>query len=343
MKAILLSLLSIALATTSALANARETLRILIWEEYLSPQVVEAFERRSGAAVEQINYQSETTIIPLLDENTGRIDLVVGAASSTMPTLAAANRLQPLDTEKLPNTRAIHSLLQQDSVHLVPYMWGTTGIAWRTDLLPDPPDSWAGFVQLIEDNPGKVGVIDDMVEMLLMMHFALGNDGPFDSIEQVEAAIERATPLLEMVVPVDSDLTENHPLLQGELIAIQTWNGDVAYLRDSFEAPLDYRVPEKGCKIWQDTFAIPSDAPNPDLAHDFLNYINLARVAARNAEYIRFAPSNPMSLAHVDISFLQDPIIRPNFEDMGHCHIYVDYPEEIQALIDDFQEQAGWH
>lgn len=337
MKAIIL-ILMLALPIVT---NARD-FTILIWEEYLAPQVVEAFEQRFEVNVQQINYTSEGEILPLLEKHSNRVDLLVAANSSTIHHLNQEARLLPLDMEKLPATRAIHSVLQQNGGYAVPYMWGTTGIAWKNTAQSSPPRSWVEMVAQIRQKPGTIGVINDAVEALLLVHFAEGNTQPFKTRKEVEKAVRLARPLLASAVANDSEMSEENPLLTGELTAIQTWSGDAAYLRDSFDAAIRYQVPEQGCMIWQDAFAIPATSTRPDLAHEFINYITSARVAARNAEYLRFAPSNPLALAHVSLDFLSDPIIHPSFEGLDHCHPYTAFDKDIQEVIDAFQQEMGW-
>ena len=60
------------------------------------------------------------------------------------------------------------------------------------------------------------------------------------------------------------------------------WSGDVLQARDrAAEADngveIEYHIPKEGALMWFDQMAIPVDAPNPEGAHVFLNFIMDAR------------------------------------------------------------------
>ena len=326
------SLILLLFLVLQSLARAESPLlTILIWEEYISPDTLAQFERRHGARVAQINYTSEAEIEPLLTEHIDQIDLLV-ANTASLEDFRERGLLARLQRDELPNTRHIHNRWQTDDRYVVPYMWGTTGIGWRTDLTRRPA-SWAALFELAAANPGKVGLIADPDEYLLAAHFASGNERDFQSVEEVTAAAAFLTPQWDNFVLVGSDVTETNPLLSGELIATQTWNGDIAFLRDNHNDKLDFHTPEAGCMIWQDSFALSNRSENVELAHLFLNFINNRAVAAANAEWTGFASSNPISLLAASNEYLNDPIIRPSFEGLEHCQFYQPYPAAIREAI----------
>jgi putrescine transport system substrate-binding protein len=64
------------------------------------------------------------------------------------------------------------------------------------------------------------------------------------------------------------------------------WSGDVLQARDrAAEADngveIAYNAPKEGALMWFDQMAIPVDAPNPEGAHAFLNFIMDARTWRR--------------------------------------------------------------
>lgn len=314
-------------------AHAGQRLTLLIWEDYIAPELIEEFAGARQVTVNQITFDEEADIIPLLAEHRSEVDLVV-ANTSTMNRLKRERSLLALDKTRIPNAGRIHNRWQSDSSFVVPYMWGTTGVAWRKDKVPGGLTSWADLFALAEKQPGQVGLLTDPGEHLLAAHFALGNKGDFTSVAEVEAAARLLRSKRNLFRFVESDVSAEAGLVTGELIATQAWNGDVAFLRDSYDAPLAYAIPQLGCMIWQDSFAISASAPNPDLAHAFLDFINKSRNAARNAEYIGFASSNPMALLNAGRDYLNDPIIHPAFEGLDHCSFYRPYEDDIQAAIE---------
>lgn len=75
------------------------------------------------------------------------------------------------------------------------------------------------------------------------------------------------------------------------------WNGDVVRARlRSGEAGLDtdmrYVIPEEGTLSWFDVLAIPKDAPHPEEAHAFIDFMLRADIGAENATSVRYATFN---------------------------------------------------
>ena len=335
----LLSLLA-CIATPDAFAS-EDTLTILTWEGYIAPTVVASFEQRHGVKLNLITFNSEPEILPLFYQHQGEADLVV-AGGWTLSELIADGQLQRLNHDELSATDTIYTILQKNRAYTVPYMWGTVGIAWREDLLESPPTNWAEFVALANEHPGKVGVINDAMEFLQLVHFASGNKHLFRSVAEVRDAIDIARPLLEKVIPVQAGLSGDHPLVTGSIMALQAWNGQTAFQRNNLNHHINYQLTPTGCMLWQDDFAIAANAPHKVLAHQFLNYLNGVHVTAKNAEFVQFAPSNPMALMQVSRDYLEDPIIHPQFKGLDHCQVYTTYSSEIQAEFRAFQEEAGW-
>ena len=60
---------------------------------------------------------------------------------------------------------------------------------------------------------------------------------------------------------------------------------------------IKYSVPKEGTIIWFDMFAIPADAPHPDNAHAFINFMMRPEVAAKNSNFVNYANGNAASLA----------------------------------------------
>jgi spermidine/putrescine-binding protein len=44
--------------------------------------------------------------------------------------------------------------------------------------------------------------------------------------------------------------------------------------------------------IWLDAFTIPADAPHPEEAHTFIDYMLRPEIAARNSNFVNYANGN---------------------------------------------------
>jgi len=75
--------------------------------------------------------------------------------------------------------------------------------------------------------------------------------------------------------------------------------------------PVQYVIPSEGSQIWEDDWAIAADAPNPELAHTFLNFVLRPEVAAQEARYTRYATGNRSALELLDEEMRNDPSTYP--------------------------------
>jgi putrescine transport system substrate-binding protein len=75
--------------------------------------------------------------------------------------------------------------------------------------------------------------------------------------------------------------------------------------------PIKYVVPSEGSQIWEDDWAIAADAPNPELAHAFLNFVLRPGVAAQEARYTRYATGNRSARVLLDEEMRNDPSTYP--------------------------------
>ena len=73
-------------------------------------------------------------------------------------------------------------------------------------------------------------------------------------------------------------------------------------------------IPKEGTLIWFDVMMIPADAPNPDLAHKFIDYILRADVGAYLANYVEYASPNEAAMEFIDEDLKADPGVYPSQE-----------------------------
>ena len=77
---------------------------------------------------------------------------------------------------------------------------------------------------------------------------------------------------------------------------------------------IKYVVPKEGSILWFDMLAIPKDAPHPDSAYAFLNYIMTPKVIAEISNFKRYANADAQAQSLVDPAVRDDPAIYPPVE-----------------------------
>lgn len=85
--------------------------------------------------------------------------------------------------------------------------------------------------------------------------------------------------------------------------------------------------------MWFDQMAIPVDAPNPDAAHIFLNFIMEAQNMAAASNYVYYANGNEASKEFLVDDVIGDPAIYPDEETLGNLFTTRPYPPKVQRVV----------
>jgi putrescine transport system substrate-binding protein len=127
-------------------------------------------------------------------------------------------------------------------------------------------------------------------------------------------------------------------LANGDLCIAVAYNGDVMQARDrAHEAnkgiDIKYSVPKEGTILWFDMLAIPKDAPDPDSAYAFLNYMMDPKVIADVSNFKRYADANAAAQALVLPEVKNDPGIYPTPQQRQALAVQLsDSPDQTRAV-----------
>jgi putrescine transport system substrate-binding protein len=313
-------------------AAAGKVLNLYIWSDYLAANTLSDFEKQTGIKVHVAYFDTNETLETKLLAGSSGFDVVVPTASYFERQIKAGVYL-PLDKSKLPNLRYMDGLLmskvaQHDpgNAHGMIYMWGTNGIGYNEQLikalLPKAPlDSWRMvFDPAVASKVAKCGisVLDSPAEMMRAVYSYLGKDpnsqSP-DDLVQAEAVLTKIRPYIRNIN--SSEYIE--ALANGDLCLAVGYNGDVLQARDRAREAgkgieVKYAVPKEGSILWFDMLAIPKDAPDPDNAYAFLNYIMTPKVIAEISNFKRYANADAQAQSLIDPTVLNDPGIYPPVE-----------------------------
>ncbi len=329
-----------------------EEVHVYNWSDYIEPSLLKKFEKETGIKVVYDTFDSNEVLeTKLLAGHTG-YDVVVPSGTFLARQIKAGVFMK-LDKSKLPNLKNVWPQIARQlerydpgNQYAVNYMWGTTGIGYNVDkvkevLGPDAPvDSWS----LVFDPENmkklqKCGVhfLDAPAEVIPAALNYIGEDP--DSKDP--AVIKKAQPVLEAVRPFVRKFHSSeyiNALANGEICVAIGWSGDVLMARDrAAEADngvrVEYSIPKEGAVLWFDNMAIPADAPNPDAAHKFINFMLDAKNAAAATNYVFYANGNLASQKYIDKEVLDDPAIYPDAETVKKLYITTPYPPKIQKLV----------
>jgi spermidine/putrescine-binding protein len=289
------------------------TLKLLTWPDYISPQTLEQFESEFGVTVELEIVPSAVELMERMQAENPGVDVLV-PPDYAVRELSAQNRLLPLDHSQLPNLEHLESRFYRARAHdpesrvSIIKDWGTTGFMYRTDMIYEFLKSWADFWRVAEKLSGCVTVLDSPGEVIGAALKMRGHSYNASSSSLLAGARDDLLNLRPHLLAFE---TNYKPLLaSGKACLSLGWNGDASMLIAQ-GIPIRYVVPSEGSQIWEDDWAIAVDAPNPDLAHAFLNFVLRPKVAAQEARYTRYATGNHSAKALLDEEMRNDPSTYP--------------------------------
>jgi putrescine transport system substrate-binding protein len=318
-------------ASDSAANNkgGAKVLNLYIWSDYLAPNTLANFESSTGIKVHTAYFDTNETLETKLLAGSSGFDIVVPTASYFERQIKAGAYLT-LDKSKLPNLQNMDPQLMAKvssndpgNAHGIIYQWGTNGIGYNEKmvkaLLPDAPlDSWRLiFDPEIAAKVAKCGIslLDSPAEMLRAVYSYMGKDPNSqnaDDLAQAEAVLSKIRPYIRNFS--SSEYIE--ALANGDLCIAVGYNGDVLQARDRAKEAgkgieIKYAVPKEGTILWFDMLAIPKDAPDPDSAYAFMNYMMTPQVIADVSNFKRYANGNLASQSFVLPAVKDDPGIYP--------------------------------
>jgi putrescine transport system substrate-binding protein len=296
--------------TARAAADTGKVLNLYIWSDYLAADTLSNFEKQTGIKVHVAYFDTNETLETKLLAGSSGYDVVVPTASYFERQIKAGVYLT-LDKSKLPNLKNMDPQLMSKvalhdpgNAHGIIYTWGTNGIGFNEkmvkDLMPDAPlDSWRMvFDPAVASKVAKCGisVLDSPAEMLRAVYSYLGKDPNSQSPDDLVLAEGVLTKIRPYIRNINSS-EYIEALANGDLCIAVGYNGDVMQARDrAHEAnkgiEIKYVVPKEGSILWFDMLAIPKDAPDPDSAYAYLNYIMTPQVIADISNFKRYANAN---------------------------------------------------
>jgi spermidine/putrescine transport system substrate-binding protein len=317
-----------------------KSLNLFNWTDYIAPETVPGFERKTGIRVTYDTFSSNDELVAKMEGGGVGYDIII-PTDGVLPRLRNSGLLRELDLAEIPNVTNLEDRFRTAAYdpgnrYSVPWQWGTTGIGYDPEAAGGEIDDWDGFD--LAGVRGRSAFLDEARDAFGMALFRLGHDPNTTDTDQLDEARDYLIDLKGRVKSITSDYQE--PLKSGELVLAQAFSGDVFQVQS--ERPrIRYVIPRSGAFQYADVMAIPSDAPHPDNAHAFMNYVLEPEVGAALTNYVRYASPNRASLPYIDRELIDDPLIYPPadilaklsfLEDLGETELeYSDRWTEIKT------------
>jgi putrescine transport system substrate-binding protein len=313
-------------------ARAQErVVNVFNWNDYIDPAVVERFTRETGIRVRYDVYDSLETLEGRLSAGRSGYDIVVPTSEPTFSRLARAGAFRALDRALIPNHRNLDAaLLRQvassdpENRFGVPYLWGTIGLGLNPDriraLAPDAPTD--SLAVLLDPRHARriarcgITMMDSAADVIPTVLRYLGKSPDSTSADDLRE-VERALMAVRPHIRTFSTAGAIEALATGQSCLAFAYSGDAiqaaARAREAGRGvTVQYVAPREGAQVWVDLLAIPADAPNPENAHAFINFLLQPEVMGAITAQVRYPNGVPESRRHIPPEVANDPAVFPD-------------------------------
>jgi putrescine transport system substrate-binding protein len=318
------------LALTPARAEEEKVLNVYNWSDYVAPDTLAEFTRRTGIKVNYDVYDSNDMLEAKLLVGKAGYDVVFPSAMPYLARQAKAGVYQKLDFAKLPHAKGLDpkvmaqlKLADPQNAYALPYMMAGTGVGYIkakiAPLMAEPP---IGSLAMLFDpktvaalKPCGVTVLDTADEVLPAALSYLGRDPLSISEADLKAAGEVVAKARPGYRYFHSSSYIND-LANGAICVAQGYAGDLFQARKrAAEAKNGVEIgiflPKEGAAFNIDVMAIPKDAPHPDNAHKFIDYLLEPQVVAAITTAVGYANAVPASRQFIPKEIGEDPVVYP--------------------------------
>lgn len=272
-----------------------QTLHVYNWGEYTGENIISDFEKETGCTVVMENFDSNEQMY-IKVANGESYDILV-PSDYMIQRLIDEGYLQKLDYSRLDcMDNLCESVLNlpydPENEYSVPYFWGTVGIVYdktKVDLEDLEKEGFAIFLD--EKYKGDIYLYDSERDSFMMALKSLGYSMNTESEKELEEAYHWLVQCVQTMEPeiVTDEIIDN--MAQGRKALGLIYSGDAAYVMSENE-DMGYYLPESGTNLWSDAMVIPQNAKNPELAHEFINFVSDYDGAYDNSSYVGYTSPN---------------------------------------------------
>lgn len=308
------------------------TINVFNVGDYINPDLIKKFELETKIKVVYDTYDTNETMYQKLVTNPGQYDLVV-PSDYMIEKMIKNDMLEEIDYTNIPNIEHIDDKFRSldfdpENKYTVPYMWGTVGIIYDTDVVTEPVTSWDILWDPQYHNNIMMfdSIRDTFAVSLKRLGYSLNTVNP----DEIKAAQEDLIKQKKDVRPtyVGDDVKDK--MINGEASIATVWSGDAQFIISESYLNLKYVVPEEGSNKWFDAMAIPKGAPNKSGAESFINFLSNPENAAENVDYIGYSTPNKAAFELLDDEVKNNKSAYPDNETLDNCEIFIDLGDKLK-------------
>ncbi len=313
---------------SSCSSNDKE-LHIYSWGDYINPEVVKKFEEKYHCRVILDTYDSNESMYSKLKSGATGYDLIF-PSNYILDLLNQQQMLQPIDKTKIPNlkyldTHLIELLKTTVDASSIPYMLTFSGIGYRQDHISNMVDSWNAFGQ--SQWRGRMTMLNDFRETIGAGLKYLGYSVNSKEEKEIQAAADQVIKWRNNLAKFESEQYKNG-IATAEFLVVHGYNGDILQVMQE-DKGVNFIYPKEGAVVSCDYLAIPKNAPQNALAHEFINFLYEPEMAALNMSTTLFISPNKQAYRYLAPHLKNNPVLFPSDETLEKMELILDLGQDI--------------
>ena len=273
----------------------KQELIIYNWGEYIGEDVISNFEEQYNAKVIYEYFDSNEMMYTKL--LAGDAYDVIVPSDYMIERLIKEDRLQKLDKSKIPNLENLADGVKNldydpDNTYSVPYFWGSVGLVYNKNNVPKEEIEAEGYNILKNQKyKGNIYIYDSERDAFMTAFKALGYSMNTENEAEINEAFEWLSEINDTMEPayVTDEVIDS--MANGNKDIAVVYSGDAAYILQE-NPDMGFCMPKEGTNLWSDSMVIPKNAENPELAHEFINYILEYEPSEDNSLTVGYASTN---------------------------------------------------
>ena len=319
-----------------AACGNKKSFVLYTWSDMFPQEILDGFEKDKGIKVKFVNFDTDETMLAKLKaDKKGSYDLVI-ADDYIIETVISEGLAGKMDRSKLSNYGNINPVYQKQfydpgDEYTVPYGAGVLTIVYDPEIEMSIKSYFNLWDPALKQKIGIIGNYRVINGMALKVFGESYNTNDLKAIGYAGELLKLLAPNIRLIR--DDNLDEE--LVSGEISAAVMYTSQVTAAKMA-RPELKVVFPSEGIGFGIMAAFIPSNAPNADAAHAFLDYIldpqRGAQCFMNMGYYSTFSASDP----YIDEEyrdFLTLPVDFKNFDSMEMIQNISPEAEELHSRI----------
>lgn len=321
LKAAVLAPLAPSLLAACRRADHGRVVNFFNWSNYIGKDTLPDFTKETGVQVRYDLFADEEEMFAKIRAGARGYDLIV-VGDYLLPRFRSLNLIDPVPPGVLKNQGNLSARFRRTAFDpdetAVPYLWGTTGIAYNKKALKKPPTSWWDlWDERYKDRVSMLDNVRDCIALAMQLLKIPQSTRDPEDFKKIRELLVKQKPLVKQY----SSSSYLNNLVAGEIDLAMTWSGDL-FQAAKDNPDLDYCLPKEGTYMWVDCLALMRGSRHRQDTLMLVDYLLSPKVAADNANFVRYATPNEKALPFVDPVLRKDKRVYPDAKAMEKISLH---------------------